>query len=578
MVDGKRVWVGALVALYVVVFLVLLVSFFVSDFSVVEITGNSILESILGVSSPPDVPTFVTRSFSDSYYSRGVPLTVTLLANIGSSDKIINYGVEESVPVGFDVVSGSLSDGGYFNPSSRKIFWIVNSSSASVGLQTKTLSYQVVPSVDSGTYQFGGNSGFSDMATGGYVFKSLQVYGADSISPRTIPQHSLSITSEFDPAGFVAGDTLSARVKITSPSSIVYDCVTTQTYGSPPVYSGSCTLPSLAEGSVVSIKAYNNGYGSSGANFSLFRNPELCSSIVSDSEGTTCTVSVNADTAVSIVFKKVNILQCSLPNLNYAVSSGGLVLSWSTQRDCAYMLQSTSDYIKWSNYSSLELGNGGVLGQVIPTNVGEGLGFRLAVYKCLSGSCIRTSEPAMSLSFSPSTSMYQGVESTATGICPSGLSCYMARNNELVSNPDKSTLVEGNYEYILSTLGNSVYSAKSVRASMVVNAPLPLVPSSPTSLGVRNEGSLALRLSWTDNSNDEAGFVIQRSTSVSGTFSEVGRVGQGVTTYLNSGLNNRQTYYYRVYAYSNAGDSGYSNVANAVAYNCKFLKKLFGYC
>ncbi|NJM16740.1 MAG: carbohydrate-binding protein, partial [Bacteroidales bacterium] len=49
----------------------------------------------------------------------------------------------------------------------------------------------------------------------------------------------------------------------------------------------------------------------------------------------------------------------------------------------------------------------------------------------------------------------------------------------------------------------------------------------------------------------------------SGTFAEIATVGADVTAYSNTGLTASTTYYYRVVAYNSAGNSAYSNEANA---------------
>lgn len=67
-------------------------------------------------------------------------------------------------------------------------------------------------------------------------------------------------------------------------------------------------------------------------------------------------------------------------------------------------------------------------------------------------------------------------------------------------------------------------------------------------------------LTWTDNSTNESGFRIERSTNGS-TFSEIATVGANVVSYVDAGLPNSTTYWYRLRAYNSAGYSGYSNVA-----------------
>jgi hypothetical protein len=94
-------------------------------------------------------------------------------------------------------------------------------------------------------------------------------------------------------------------------------------------------------------------------------------------------------------------------------------------------------------------------------------------------------------------------------------------------------------------------------------APPPGAPAAPTALSASALSSSSIRVSWTDNSNDETGFKIERSLSSSSGFTQVGTVGANVMTYDDAGCDASTTYYYRARAYNSAGDSAYSNVASA---------------
>jgi hypothetical protein len=74
--------------------------------------------------------------------------------------------------------------------------------------------------------------------------------------------------------------------------------------------------------------------------------------------------------------------------------------------------------------------------------------------------------------------------------------------------------------------------------------------------------SSQINLSWTDNSNNETGFKVERSKNGKG-FSQLATVGANVTTYSDTGLNRTTTYYYRVRAVNAGGNSAYSNIASA---------------
>jgi hypothetical protein len=92
----------------------------------------------------------------------------------------------------------------------------------------------------------------------------------------------------------------------------------------------------------------------------------------------------------------------------------------------------------------------------------------------------------------------------------------------------------------------------------------PTPPAAPSNLTASPSGKRAINLTWTDNSNNETGFKIERGTD-GVNFSQITTVGANVTSYKNSGLTSGVRYYYRVRATSGAGDSAYSNVANATA-------------
>ena len=87
----------------------------------------------------------------------------------------------------------------------------------------------------------------------------------------------------------------------------------------------------------------------------------------------------------------------------------------------------------------------------------------------------------------------------------------------------------------------------------------PADPSNLTATAAASNPEIAL--SWTDNSNDEDGFTIERWDGSN--YVQIASVGTDVTTYTNTGLSYNTTYTYRVAAYNSAGSSGYSNTASA---------------
>jgi hypothetical protein len=57
------------------------------------------------------------------------------------------------------------------------------------------------------------------------------------------------------------------------------------------------------------------------------------------------------------------------------------------------------------------------------------------------------------------------------------------------------------------------------------------------------------------------GFIVERRTSGTTTFEQVGVVGADVLSFIDQGVDGSETYYYRVLAFNHGGDSAYSNEA-----------------
>ncbi len=95
----------------------------------------------------------------------------------------------------------------------------------------------------------------------------------------------------------------------------------------------------------------------------------------------------------------------------------------------------------------------------------------------------------------------------------------------------------------------------------------PSAPNAPSALGAVVAGS-NVNLTWTDNSNDEANFIIERSPDGVGAWVEAGRVGANVVTFTHLDVPCGAPVYYRVKATNGALQSGYSNTANITMPAC----------
>jgi YVTN family beta-propeller protein len=127
------------------------------------------------------------------------------------------------------------------------------------------------------------------------------------------------------------------------------------------------------------------------------------------------------------------------------------------------------------------------------------------------------------------------------------------------------------------TNGNIVYSNEA-------SATTPL--GSPSGLRVTDSNQKQIELSWADNSSSESGFRIERKKisdeatestlneeggTDSDTFTLIATVGPDVKSYRDDDIEPYTTYVYRVQAYTESDESGYSNEAEADASDTCFI-------
>ena len=89
-----------------------------------------------------------------------------------------------------------------------------------------------------------------------------------------------------------------------------------------------------------------------------------------------------------------------------------------------------------------------------------------------------------------------------------------------------------------------------------------MAPATPSNLRVTTVAATSITIAWNDNSTNELGFYIERSTNGT-TWNRIGSVSANVTTFTSTGLRVNRTYWYRVQAQNAAGVSQYSNIVNA---------------
>jgi predicted esterase len=83
-------------------------------------------------------------------------------------------------------------------------------------------------------------------------------------------------------------------------------------------------------------------------------------------------------------------------------------------------------------------------------------------------------------------------------------------------------------------------------------------PTAPAIMGAKAEAYNRVRITWTDNSNNETGFEIYRSQTATGAFTVIGKAAANATYFLDNTVAANTRYYYKVRAIGQYGESALS--------------------
>jgi N-acetylneuraminic acid mutarotase len=127
----------------------------------------------------------------------------------------------------------------------------------------------------------------------------------------------------------------------------------------------------------------------------------------------------------------------------------------------------------------------------------------------------------------------------------------------------------GSFTFNVGTTGSVLIRTNGTSGFVVADAvkfvsstPPTSVPAAPTNLSAVTVSASEIKLTWTDNANNESAYEVERKTG-SGVFARVVTLPAGSTTYSDKGLSPSTTYVYRVRATNALGPSGYSGEDSA---------------
>jgi hypothetical protein len=233
----------------------------------------------------------------------------------------------------------------------------------------------------------------------------------------------------------------------------------------------------------------------------------------------------------------------------YSADLVAMISNDSNYCGIAYLMQ--SDNVGFAPYAFSVTGKGCLSGATLDHELGHNQG------NCHNREETQCSTPAYDYGY---------------GLCGSAFRTIMS-----YSSPCGSTRIRNFSNPNVSYLGNptgidhDTYPATSADSARTMNntagtvaqfrASASTIPNAPSGMSAIGFSDSRIDLTWTDNSSDETGFVIERSTDNTN-WAQLATIGANTTataSYSDTGLPASTLYWYQVKATNSAGSSSYSN-------------------
>lgn len=150
----------------------------------------------------------------------------------------------------------------------------------------------------------------------------------------------------------------------------------------------------------------------------------------------------------------------------------------------------------------------------------------------------------------------------ATGLNQaSGFAVVGTVNANVVTFTNTGLTPNTGYTYRVVAKNTTGNATSATASTTTLNVPVPSAPSALTATySVSNP--FAINLQWNDVTGEDT-YLIERSTSATGTFTQIGTTSANIVGYVDGSLTANTTYFYRVKASNISGASAPSNVASA---------------
>jgi predicted phage tail protein len=150
----------------------------------------------------------------------------------------------------------------------------------------------------------------------------------------------------------------------------------------------------------------------------------------------------------------------------------------------------------------------------------------------------------------------------ASATAPAAFTVITTTGPNVSSFIDNGLAASSTYYYRVSAVNAAGASAPTGTMSASTPATPTATPAAPSGLTATATSSSVATLNWTDNSNNESYFKIERSTDGGTSFSQIAVASANITTLTDINLTPSATYVYRVRATNGAGDSAYTTNAS----------------